>query len=197
MTPAAPAPRARPARRPGGNPADPWPPAKRWLLRLAGGAAVALASEVSVAAGVPSWTSPYAFATVLLRLSGEGWLVPIDAGPLRRVLETLPLGAAFVLWTFFVVRDRQRIPWLSLALALSTVSLSALMILVNWSTALHQWGSAFTLTATAGNLAAVAALTVLAVRNRRTPSHGRTYAFHLVLFLWIAWCAVPWFAEGL
>lgn len=168
--------------------------ARRWPLRLAGAAGVSVAAGLSIAAGVPTWYSPYALPTVLPLLYADSLLDLLQPEVLRRLLEALPLGLAFLLWTSFVGRDRSRIPWLSHALALLTAGLSAAMVVPAWTNALRHWGPAFTLTATAGNLAAITTLAVLALRNRRAPAHTRAFAFHLVLFVWIAWCAVPWFA---
>jgi hypothetical protein len=47
------------------------------------------------------------------------------------------------------------------------------------------------------NVAIGVLLGMFAARVRRRPSRAKALLFHWLLFAWTAWCAFPWFGEGL
>jgi len=158
------------------------------------------AAYLSVAGNVPSLWSPFSvFAAVPAIVVYEWGTAALGWSPAAKAawrgLATLPVGAAFLVWSYPLFRGRDRAPFRSVALALASVVLSVAYFVYAWADGMTYQGRAHTIAMAAYNLVSIGVVFWLFRRNRASPSAGSNLAFHTTLFLWLAYCAFPWLGE--
>lgn len=156
-------------------------------LPVLGGALVGVVAFCSVAFA-PALLAPAPFTFLILAFELEEW-IPLEAAvPALAVLAyglaALPLAA----------RPAAR-PTLSIALYAAAVVLSVPFFLSGWEHGVRFQGLVYTALVTAENVLCAAALGVFLWTLLRRPSRTRSWTFHILLFLWLAWVAFPWFGQ--
>lgn len=127
--------------------------------------------------------SPHALLSVLATAAGG------DVG----TMFVLPL--AFLFWTLPFKPQRPGIPFRSVALAYGIAMFNVPFIAGGLGYGVKYQGMSFVVAVTVENAVVMSLLLVLGSRLRRRPSPQLAFAFHWVLFAWLAWCAFPWLGE--
>jgi hypothetical protein len=150
-----------------------------------GASALAIVSFGTVAAKEPSVTSPYSFTVVLATMDKWG-LGAFLIWPL-----------AFLVWGLHLFARTSRIPVRSVFLMGGALVLGMGWLLGNWRTGVVHQGPGHVAGLLAIDVVVGILLGVLLLRSRRQPTFATNYAFHWVLFAWIAWGSMPWLGEGI
>ncbi len=156
----------------------PW---RVWIL--AAGLLVPLAALAMFGSGTPTLWSPIptlSFAAYMLGFGPVAALIP---------------AIAFLAWTPQLRRAEGRVPRRSLVLLAIAVALSAWYLVGSWHYGLKYQGRAYTVAVSVLTAAWFVVLTGLAVLAWRRPSYRRSLGFHLALFAWLAWYALPYLGE--
>jgi len=154
-------------------------------MMLVGATALAIVSFGTVAANEPTVTSPYSFTVVLATMDKWG------------LGAFLIWPVVFLLWGLHLFARSSRIPTRSVILMCGALVFGMGWLLGNWRTgAVHQ-GPGHVVALLAVDILVGVLLSVLLLRSRRRPTFATNYAFHWVLFAWIAWGSMPWLGEGI
>jgi hypothetical protein len=146
-------------------------------------AALSVVSRLTIIARVPRIYSPYSFSIVIPYFCG-GLLVACMVAPL-----------AFLLWSLHLLGVNATVPKRTLVLFPLLVIASGLWLAASWRYGFRYQGKVHTLTLYAINVTLVAILVGLIIRAVRRPSYASNYAFHWLMFAWVAWGAFPWLGE--
>jgi hypothetical protein len=157
------------------------------LVPALGGALVGVVAFCSVAFA-PAVLAPAPCTFLMLAFELEQW-IPLEASVpalaiLAYGLAALPLA----------IRQAAR-PTLSIAVYGAAVVLSVPFFLSAWEHGVQFQGPVYTALVAAENVLCAAALGVLLWTLLRRPSRPRALCFHILLFLWLAWVAFPWFGQ--
>lgn len=171
------------------------------LATLIAAFVVTAAAYLSVADNVPSLRAPFSFAAAISAMNIYEWGKHVlGKSQIAKVtwtcLAAVPLGLAFVAWSYPLFQGRDPIPRRS---AIAFVLLSALSIVffvAEWSAGITHSGLAHTLVMALYNLLGAGISFWCLRRNRQVPSYGSNLAYHAVLFSWLAYCSFPWMGEG-
>lgn len=163
-------------------------------LAVAGTVVVATVGYLSVRGGAPSPLSPFSLAIGLPALAVSAIGSPSIPMSLLIIIATFPTTVAFVAW-FWSLGGEVGIPVRSMKLFGVCAALSALILASSASAGVRHQGVVHTLAVFGWNAVLIPILFVLAVWSQRKPGQTLTFAFHLLLFSWIAWCAFPWLGE--
>ena len=158
------------------------------------------AAYLSVAGNVPSLWSPFSvFAAVPAMVVYDWGTAVLGWSPVAKAawsgLASLPVGAAFLAWSYPLFRGRDRAPLRSLVLAGASVVLSVAFFVYAWRDGVTHQGPRHTIAMAGYNLVSIGVVFWLFRRNRASPSFASNLAFHTILFLWLAYCAFPWLGE--
>ena len=154
-----------------------------WLM-LGGAVGLAAVSYATVAANVPTIASPFSLTVVLPFLSVGA--VAFGVWPL-----------AFLLWCVPLFSRASAIPHRSVVFAGAAWVFGAVWLGVNWRDGISHAGVVQVATLLALDSAVAILLFWLIRRGRREPSFLTNYAFHRLLFAWVAWGSAPWLGEGI
>ena len=156
------------------------------LLMFLGAVGLAAVSYATVAADVPTFTSPYSM-TVAAALTDNFSIVPAIA-----ICPVL-----FLLWSIPLFARAPAIPIRSLVLAGVVWGCGLAWLGTWWREGVQRYGVVHIGALLALNLAVGGVLCWFGRRGRRAPSFENSYAFHWLLFAWLAWGAFPWLGEGI
>ena len=168
------------------------------ILIIAGWTILLIAlSWWTMSPGVPTIWAPLNLVVLIPALQINGWLWDItwlwDVPGLY--VATLVVPAAFCAWCWAVEIDGTRIPIQSRVLFSIVVGGSMLYIALTLRDAVkyHGWDLAIGVGLISTTWWLI--LSILGWRGVRHPSPLRTLEFHLALFAWLAWYALPYTGE--
>jgi hypothetical protein len=170
------------------------------LATVASALLVSAAAYLSVADNVPSVRAPFSLVAVVPALVVYEW----GQGALGRsavaeatwtALATLPAGGAFLAWSYPLLLGRDRVPRRSAILAVVAALLTVVFFVHVWSYGLTYHGGVQTVGMAVYNVVGSCIVFWCFRRNRASPSYASNLAFHVALFLWLAYCAFPWLGE--
>jgi hypothetical protein len=167
------------------------------LSVLAGAGVVIVAGAISIRRGEPTHLSPCAFAVTIPAL----WIAELFTGKLlafRRFvlfLSGVPLALIYVAWSSHLLAAARDIPRRSWALLIAIAVLSVWCAIVSWPSGVHYYGLGLTRYMAAVAALALAGLAMVGLWTRWTPSFFGNFAFHTLLFAWLAWGAFPLLGE--
>lgn len=155
------------------------------VMMLFGAGAIGVVSYGTVAANVPSIGSPYSM-TVALPLLDSWGLAAYMIWPML-----------FLLWAIQLFSRTPKIPIRSAVLMAVAWLLAAAWLLVHWQDGVIHQGQTHVAALLLVDLCFGAILLWILMRSRRNPTFGSSFAFHWLLFAWLAWGAAPWLGEGI
>lgn len=153
---------------------------------LATAALVGIAGFLSIRANVPSVSSPFALLTTLPAV----WIFA-RAQP----LASLPIVLGFLMSSPHLLRRTTVIPRRSAVTLFAFMVVNAAWFLLGWSYGIEYQGLSHVLYVAAWNVVFIGAALTLLLINSRTPRFEINLAFHGTVFVWLAWCALPWLGE--
>ena len=170
------------------------------LATVASALLVCVAAFFSVADNVPSLRAPFSLVAVVPAFVVYEWGKSAlgrsaVAEAIWTGLATLPAGGAFLAWSYPLLLGRDRIPRRSAILALVIVLLTVAFFVFEWSYGLTFHGAVQTIGMAVYNVVGSGFVFWCFRRNRASPSYASNLAFHVALFLWLAYCAFPWLGE--
>jgi hypothetical protein len=151
---------------------------------------VALASVAGVAGGIPTVWSPLNLLGVIPALMLSGLL-----GGAAIAVPAVCFAAAFAWWCRPLWRDEAVVPTRSFVLAGAAVVLSAANIFFGWNYGLKYQGAGYVRGVTTVSVVSWTVVTAAAVLAARRPSVKGNLGFHLLLFGWLGWYAIPYMGE--
>lgn len=143
---------------------------------------VGIAGFLSIRANVPWLWSPFALFTTL---------------PAFFVFELapLPIVTGFLFASLHLLRQQAAIPKRSVVMLGALIILSVVWFSLGWAYGVQYQGRAHVLYVAAMNVIFIGAALALLLSNDKTPRFGTNLAFHGTMFVWLAWCALPWLGE--
>jgi hypothetical protein len=160
------------------------------ISRTIAASIVALASLGGMATGIPTVWSPLNVLGLVPAL-----LVSDILGAAALALPVIIFGGAFAWWCPSVWRGQARVPRRSLVLAVIALLMSGANILFGREYGLEYQGASYVRWVTVISVACWLLLGVLVAAAVRTPSVRRNLWFHVALFSWLGWYAVPYMGE--
>jgi hypothetical protein len=160
------------------------------ISRLAATGVVAVAALLGVVAGAPTVWSP---------LNVLGFIPAIWASFLfddAAILAPVPVFAAgFACWCPRVWTGQTEVPRRSQVAAGLAIILSVANVVLSRSYGLEYQGVAYVNAVTVVSLLCCAAVGFFVVLASKQPSAHRNLWFHVALFSWLAWYALPYMGE--
>ena len=158
------------------------------------GFAIVFAGIISVHREVASFWSPHPLA-LLLPAVLMGWMPRRVSAPsvgdlARSLVASVPITVAYYVWSVGPVRT-STIPLRSLILLAVVAVLTAVLFVAEWKDGLRYQGLSQTVALAVINLVLVVALSLILILHSRSHSYALSLGFHVVLFLWLSWCAMP------
>jgi len=160
------------------------------LVRTVSVGIVALASLAGVASGIPTVWSPLNLLGLIPALFVSGVL-----GGAAIAVPALCFAAAFAWWCQPLWRGQAVVPTRSFVLAGAAVVLSAANLVFGWNYGLEYQGARYVRGVTAVSVVCWIVVTIAAVLAVRRPSVKSSAGFHVLLFCWLAWYAIPYLGE--
>lgn len=156
---------------------------------------VAFFCYLSVFTPVPTLSSPYSLMVIfpLFLLSDLG--SSHFPGALIYLLGCTPLVGVFLLWSSHLRAASNAIPRRSIVLFLLFAFLSCVFLYGSWSYGVRWQGLQHTLIVVSINVIFIVSLFFLLFAARQRQTFATNYAFHVLLFIWLAWYAFPWLGE--
>lgn len=156
---------------------------------------VGIAGYLSIVANVPLVSSPFAYFTILpafliFALAERSWPETVLIA-----LSTLPIMVGFLIFSLHLFRQKPTIPKRSVVLLFAFTFLSVAWFCFGWTYGIQYQGRSHVLSVAALNAIFISAALVLLLINRKTPRFGINLAFHGTMFVWLAYCALPWMGE--
>jgi len=169
-----------------------------WLCVSVGAFAVLLLGALSIHAGSPTAMSPYPLLVLLPAFCIAELFSGTELFPYRyffMALSALPVSLLYVAWSGHLIRAATILPRRSLALLAVVGIFNVWYAFESWPFGLKYQGLTHTLRVTAFGAAMLVVLIVLGIWARRAPSFAKNFAFHTLLFGWLAWGAFPFLGE--
>ena len=103
----------------------------------------------------------------------------------------------FWAWCWPIFRQPSKVPVRSIVLLGLAIVLSAYSIVAGWPYGLEYQSRAYMICVASVNALFWIALIILAVLGRRRKSFAINVAFHTLMFVWLAWYALPYAGESI
>ncbi len=150
---------------------------------------VAFFAWLSVSSGAPTIFAPINFLVL-----GPTWLsVPLS--PLSGVAGLLFVPVLCLIWCLPVFRGGEEVPKRSLVLLILAIAASAANLVFGIDYGLRWQGHSYVLGVSIISIALWVLLAALAWFARRKPTQVLNTTFHIALFCWLAWYALPTLGE--
>ena len=169
-----------------------------WLWVASGALCVFILGCISIYTGSPTWLSPYPLAVVVPAL----WIAELSSRvttsaniAILLALGALPISLAYLLWSPHLLKKSPILPRRSIVLFVIVAALTMWGAIGSWPYGLKYQGFAYTLYVTAIGVVALVVLGAIGIWTRMSPSFAKNFAFHTLLFAWLAWGAFPWLGE--
>ena len=107
------------------------------------------------------------------------------------------LGILFLVWSLPAFRSPSIVPVRSIILLGCGILLSGVSIVCGWSYGLKWQSRDYMIGVACVNLFAWSVLAALTIAGRTRQTYSINIAFHILLFIWLSWYAMPWTGEML
>lgn len=164
----------------------------RYSSALAAAFVLAVLSQMSVSAGVPSGWSPFNLVVVLPAFLSYELLRSTSAS---LFFGTLVVPIFFLVWTYPATWLDPAPPKRTVVLSFVLVVLSAFSIVFGYSYGLEYQGDDYVSRVSMVSIACWTGIVSLAVLAMRNKTRAWNVAFHLLFFGWLAWYAIPYMGE--
>jgi hypothetical protein len=158
---------------------------KAAAVMLLGAMGLGIVSYGTVAANVPEMWSPYSLTVALAGMDEWGFAAFV-------IWPVL-----FLFWGIHLFARRSRIPFRSIVLMALALMAGVVWVVAKWRTGVVHQGGTQTAMFLIIDIVVAAVLTWLLLRSKKEPTFLLNFAFHWLLFAWIAWGSIPWLGEGI
>ncbi len=165
---------------------------RRKKLIVLGSIIVITFGLLTVIANYPKIYSPYSFTVVIpiiflekYQLNQYLWLL----------LGAMPVVILYLFWSLIFIKDTWKISKPSILLAIIMIISSIVFHAVSFEYGIQYQGILHTLVMCLYTLSTIGILTIIVKKNIYQPTIKTCLSFHIILFSWLGWTALPWLGE--
>lgn len=162
----------------------------RWLAIIGIGGLVAGLSLLTALRWAPSLVTPLNLIVVAPVL-----LLAPTLGSATNIAVAMVFAVLAVIWCIPIVRRGTRIPTRSVVLLVVAGALAIACLAMDYLSGSIRRPTEHAVCVVAISLGWWMALCMLVIMARRRPSISRNLMFHVALFAWLAWYAIPYLGE--